>query len=71
MPDHVHLLIEGVTESADFLRFVKLAKQRSGAAYALTSGERLWQKGYYDRVLRKDVPYFAIPGTSERTCPTF
>jgi putative transposase len=54
MPDHVHLLVEGETERADLRMFVKLAKQSSGAAYALKTGERLWQKGYYDRVLRKD-----------------
>ena len=54
MPDHAHLLLEGTTEGSDFLRFAKLAKQRSGAAFALTSGERLWQKGYYERVLRDD-----------------
>ena len=31
-----------------------MAKQRSGAAYALKSGEPLWQKGYYEHVLRED-----------------
>jgi putative transposase len=54
MPDHAHLLVEGLTESADFRRFTKLAKQRSGAAYALTADRPLWQKGYYERVLRQE-----------------
>jgi hypothetical protein len=31
-----------------------MAKQRSGAAYALTSDEPLWQKGYYEHVLREE-----------------
>jgi putative transposase len=65
MPDHVHLLVEGISERSDFRRFAKLAKQRSGAAYALKSGNRLWQKGYYERVLRydedaKDVAQYII-----------
>jgi putative transposase len=54
MPDHVHLLVEGATETSDLRRFAKLAKQRSGAAHALSSSGRLWQEGYYERVLRDD-----------------
>lgn len=30
MPDHAHLLVEGIDDEADLLRFAKLAKQRSG-----------------------------------------
>jgi len=54
MPDHVHLLIEGRTADADLPRFVKRAKQHSGAAYALTHGAPLWQAGYHDHVLRRN-----------------
>jgi putative transposase len=54
MPDHVHLLIEGLNETSDLQRFAKLAKQRSGADYACTAGEPLWQEGYYEHVLRGD-----------------
>jgi putative transposase len=58
MPDHVHLLVEGLTAAADLRRFVKLAKQRSGALYTRRFRHALWQKGYYDRVLReRDDPY--------------
>jgi putative transposase len=53
MPDHAHVLVEGLRDSSDFKRFAKLAKQRSGAAYALKAGEPLWQKGYYEYVLRE------------------
>ena len=42
MPDHVHLLVEAVAERADLRRFAAAAKQRSGAAYALQHGGRLW-----------------------------
>jgi putative transposase len=54
MPDHAHLLVEGLTDTSDLRRFVKLAKQRSGAIYAATHRRRLWQEGYYERMLRRD-----------------
>jgi REP element-mobilizing transposase RayT len=49
MPDHAHLLVEGTTTSADLRRFAKLAKQRSGAAYAMRVDGALWQEGYSNR----------------------
>jgi putative transposase len=54
MPDHVHLLVEGVSLNSDFKRFAKMAKQRSGGLYARTRHQRLWQAGYYERVLREE-----------------
>jgi putative transposase len=56
MPDHIHLLVEGQTEKADLRSFVAIAKQKSGFAFASRAGHRLWQKGYYERVLRDDQP---------------
>ena len=56
MPDHVHLLIDGTMESADFQSFMARAKQKSGFDFAAGHGHRLWQEGYYDRVLRDDEP---------------
>lgn len=53
MPDHAHLLVEGLEERSDLQRFSKLAKQRSGGIHARLTGKRLWQEGYYDRVLRE------------------
>ena len=55
MPDHVHFLVEGQSDRSDFRRFVKRAKQHSGAAYALRRRQPLWQEGYYERVLRRDT----------------
>jgi putative transposase len=54
MPDHVHLVIEGLTDTADLARFAKMAKQRAGAAFAMATGGPLWQEGYYEHVLRAD-----------------
>jgi REP element-mobilizing transposase RayT len=52
MPDHTHVLIEGLRDSADLRRYCKLAKQRSGGIHARSGRGPLWQEGYYDRVLR-------------------
>ena len=61
MPDHVHLLVEGLDTSSDLKRFAKMAKQRSGGVYRRRRKQRLWQEGYYERVLRDadDAPDFA------------
>jgi putative transposase len=52
MPDHVHLLVEGTTATADFRRFIKRLKQSSGQKYSHRAKGPLWQEGYHDRVLR-------------------
>jgi putative transposase len=52
MPDHFHLLVEGTSDDANLCSFVATAKRH--AAYAAKSWVRgrLWQPGYYDRLLR-------------------
>jgi REP-associated tyrosine transposase len=52
MPDHVHLLVEGLAASSDLKAFVKLAKQKSGYQHSRDCGQALWQPSYYDRALR-------------------
>jgi len=52
MPDHVHLFVMGRTETADLRRFAVLAKQRSAFTFSRTTGQALWQEGYFDRVVR-------------------
>ena len=54
MPDHLHLLIEGETESSDCLRFIARAKQYAGFYYAKTFSDRLWQRYAFEHVLRDD-----------------
>ena len=60
MPDHAHLLIEGVAGNADFRRFATLSKQRSGYAVRSLIAGRLWQKGYFERVLRDEDDTFHV-----------
>jgi len=54
MPDHVHVLAEAESERSDFPAFVKRFKQMTGFAYRRQTGQRLWQHGYHERVLRND-----------------
>ena len=60
MPDHAHLLVEGLDHDSDLTRFAKMAKQRSGSVYRRRRGSRLWQEGYYERVLRDEDDAFQI-----------
>jgi putative transposase len=60
MPDHLHLLVTAETGQGDLNRFMRLAKQTSGYAFALSKGSRLWQSGYHDRVLRDDEDYLTV-----------
>jgi len=56
MPDHLHALIEGVEDRADFRRFVSMFKQRTSFVHRQRYEKRLWQEGYYDHVLRDGEP---------------
>lgn len=54
MPDHLHLLVEGATEHARFLQFMRVFKQRSSFRWKQRTGGELWQRGYFEHVLRDD-----------------
>lgn len=54
MPDHVHLLIEGLDGESDAVAFINAAKQTSGFWYRGYAGEFLWQRSAWDRVIRSD-----------------
>jgi REP-associated tyrosine transposase len=54
MPDHVHLLVEGLSAMADGRRFIAKAKQYSGFYYKKTYAAPLWQRYGYERVLRNE-----------------
>ena len=62
MPDHAHLLAEGLCDSSDFRRFAKMARQRAGALYARTRHLPLWQPGYFERVVREEDDARAMAG---------
>ena len=54
MPDHVHLLVEGLTDTADCKRFISAAKQYSGYSFAQREHQKLWQRYSYEHALRDD-----------------
>ena len=54
MPDHAHLLIEGMSVDADARRFMTRAKQGSGYVVAQRDGRRLWQRYGFEHLLRDD-----------------
>ena len=54
MPDHVHLVVSALSESADLQKFVANWKQLSGFGHKQKTGESLWQPSYFDHVLRDD-----------------
>ena len=54
MPDHIHALIEGRHPAADFREFVRIFKQRSSFEWKRERGKPLWQRSYFEHVLRDD-----------------
>jgi len=56
MPDHLQLLAEGRSAHSDLKKFIKDYKQKTGYMFTkgeATDGNKLWQPGYYDHVLRE------------------
>jgi putative transposase len=54
MPDHVHALLMGRSDLSDICRSVARWKQFTGYWYGRRGEGRLWEPGYWDRVLRGD-----------------
>jgi putative transposase len=54
MPDHFHLLLEGLHSTTDLLEFVKSVKTKSSAPYMRKNTTPLWQKKFYDHILRSN-----------------
>jgi putative transposase len=52
MPDHVHLLLEGLSDDADLREAVRVWKQKTGYEWKRFARQPLWQTGFHDRVLR-------------------
>ena len=63
MPDHVHVLVEGLRPDSDFLKWLDLWRQLTGFYEKRRTGNYLWQEGYWDYTLRdqESVPGIASP----------
>jgi REP element-mobilizing transposase RayT len=60
MPDHAHLLMRAATAGAAFCPLVRAWKQATGYRWRARTGGRLWQPGYYERVLRDDESELSV-----------
>jgi hypothetical protein len=52
MPEHVHFLAAGRSDASNLIQFVKAFKQATGYAWRERSRGPLWQKSFYDHILR-------------------
>ncbi len=52
MPDHLHLLAEGILPNSDLRSFLNCFKVKSSRHFSLRYKGVLWQKRYYDHILR-------------------
>ena len=62
MPDHLHQLVKGCSNTADGRRYMNLAKQYSGFYFKKAYGEKPFQKYGHDRFLRQDKDLRTIVG---------
>ncbi|HKW61911.1 MAG TPA: transposase [Candidatus Acidoferrum sp.] len=53
MPDHLHLLAQAESKACDLPAFVKAFKGLATVAARTLGVRHLWQKGYYDHVVRE------------------
>ena len=54
MPDHLHLLVEGTSSEARLADFVRAFKQLSSYEWKRKFGNKLWQRSYFEHVLREN-----------------
>jgi putative transposase len=52
MPDHVHFVCEALADACDLVKFIDGFKQRTAYEFSKTQATRLWQRRYYDHILR-------------------
>lgn len=60
MPDHVHLLLESDAETTSLVGLISHWKQTTGFYFNQCYRSRLWQPGFYDRVLREHESHQAV-----------
>lgn len=60
MPDHVHLIVSGVSDDADILKFLRAYKQKTGFWISSHQINAKWQKDFYDHVIRRDESLSAL-----------
>jgi len=54
MPDHLHIILTGCSESSDLWKTMVRYKQKTGYWMSSNRSGVRWQKGFYDHVIRAD-----------------
>jgi REP-associated tyrosine transposase len=57
MPDHLHLVVNGLRDNSDLKAFEKAAKQYAGYYYKQSWRMQLWQRYGHDRIIRDDPEF--------------
>lgn len=52
MPDHLHLLVMGLSETSDLFRFIRVFKGNTAADLRKQGIRNLWQNRFFDHILR-------------------
>jgi len=62
MPDHVHFVVEGRRADSDFTELARRWKSETSFQFKQTNRRRLWQRSFYDHVMRDaaEMAAFAI-----------
>lgn len=54
MPDHIHIVNEGISDDSDLWKMVNLFKQKTGYWLLQNKKEIKWQKDYFDHIHREE-----------------
>ena len=60
MPDHLHLLVQGLNPASDLLGFMKSLRIKTSREFAAKHSLPLWQKNYSDHILRPNESPSAV-----------
>src|SRR5271155_2704642 len=52
MPDHLHVLAVGTSETSSLIKFIEAFKQATAVGFSARTHRPLWQSKYYDHILR-------------------
>jgi putative transposase len=52
MPNHLHLLAQGLSRSADLLSFIESFKHKTSFHFHDKTGKTLWQVSFFDHIIR-------------------
>ena len=53
MPDHCHLLLQGLDGTCDVLRLLKSLKIKTSRRFLQLTGQPLWQRAFFEHILRR------------------